>query len=247
MNAIEFGKFLASLRNEKGLTQEELAEKLYIDKRKVSRWECGMSIPDFETIVKLSEILDVTPYEFSICKRIENEKLSKMAINKFKNIKDFKKYKLKKKILLIISLLLGIFFILTTIYTFMYYGKVEIYEFRSLDDDYSINGIYINTNHFSLYNINKVHFKSETTNTIKTLSKCECEIYYNDIRIIELQKEKNTNNDVDDLKFFYHGKLSINDYINKPLLLKVSCPKDYPTKNSLIKFKFVKKYDNKLF
>ena len=62
MNPIELGKFIAKLRNEKKLTQEELAEKLYIDKRKISRWECGNSIPDFDMLIKLSEILDVSLY-----------------------------------------------------------------------------------------------------------------------------------------------------------------------------------------
>ena len=98
MNPIEFGKFIATLRNEKNLTQEELAEKLYIDKRKVSRWECGTSIPEFDMLIKLSEILDISLFELSICKRIENESITRKIINKFKNIKDFRKYKAKKKI-----------------------------------------------------------------------------------------------------------------------------------------------------
>ena len=86
MNSIELGKFLANLRNEKGLTQQELADKLYIDKRKVSRWECGTSIPEFDILIKLSEILDVSLYELSICKRLNKEKLSTKTINKFKSI-----------------------------------------------------------------------------------------------------------------------------------------------------------------
>ena len=92
MNPIELGKFIASLRNEKNLTQEELAEILYIDKRKISRWECGTSVPEFDMLIKLSEILDVSLYELSISKRIENEKLTRKIINKFKTIKDYKKY-----------------------------------------------------------------------------------------------------------------------------------------------------------
>ena len=66
MNPIELGKFIASLRAEKNLTQEELAEILFIDKRKVSRWECGTSTPEFDMLIKLSEILDVLLYELSM-------------------------------------------------------------------------------------------------------------------------------------------------------------------------------------
>lgn len=250
MNAIEFGKFLASIRNEKKLTQEELADKLFIDKRKISRWECGMSIPDFETIIKLCEILNVTPYEFSICKRLEKEKLSKKIINKFKTIKDFKKYKLKKKIILILSTILGIFFIFTAIYTFLYYGKVEIYEFRSLDENYVLNGTYVQTNKYSLYNISNVYFKNDIYETIYNFRKCKYEIYNNDIRLLEFTEEnvdvnKKENND---LKAFYYGNISINNYANKNLTFKISCTKNNrQLKKYFINFRFIKKYDNKLF
>ena len=95
MNPIELGKFIANLRNEKNLTQEDLAEELFIDKRKISRWECGTSIPDFDMLIKLSTILDVSLYELSVCKKIENESLTRRIINKFKSVKDYKKYTTK--------------------------------------------------------------------------------------------------------------------------------------------------------
>ena len=114
MNPIELGKFIAKLRNEKKLTQEELAEKLYIDKRKISRWECGNSIPDFDMLIKLSEILDVSLYELSICKRIENESLNRKIINKFKSIKDLNKYNGKAKLKFIIIFILLIVLLIST-------------------------------------------------------------------------------------------------------------------------------------
>ncbi len=165
MNSIELGKFIATLRNEKNLTQEELAEKLFIDKRKVSRWECGTSIPDFDMLIKLSEILDVSLYELSICKRIENEKLKRKLINRFKNIKDLKKYNLKKKLLLILYILLGIFFSITTIYTIYNYNTVEIYELVSLDENFYIEGNYIRAREYYYFNIAKIsNFKINTNN-----------------------------------------------------------------------------------
>lgn len=41
-----FGQFVAQLRKEKGLTQKELAQKLYLSDKAVSKWERGLSIPD---------------------------------------------------------------------------------------------------------------------------------------------------------------------------------------------------------
>ena len=229
MNAIKFGKFIADLRNEKDLTQEELAEKLYIDKRKISRWECGMSIPDFETLIKLSEMLDVTLYELSICKRIENEKLSKRTINKFKNIKDFKKYRFRKKLSILIYFLLGIFLIITAIYTILYYGTVEIYEFKSLNNDYLIKGTYIKASNYIIYDVNEIN-------------QIEYAIYNNTTRVF--QTINVNSND----KLFHYGKLLPNTKTDGKLEFQITCqnkkniPEEY-----LITFEFVKKYDNKLF
>lgn len=46
MNQIDTGKFIASCRKEKGLTQAQLAEKLSITDRAVSKWETGKCMPD---------------------------------------------------------------------------------------------------------------------------------------------------------------------------------------------------------
>ena len=48
MDLIKIGKFIAECRKKKSLTQEELAEKLYITDRAVSKWERGLSLPDAE-------------------------------------------------------------------------------------------------------------------------------------------------------------------------------------------------------
>ena len=44
MNQIEIGKFIAACRNEKGMTQVQLAQKLNITDRAVSKWETGVSL-----------------------------------------------------------------------------------------------------------------------------------------------------------------------------------------------------------
>lgn len=41
-----FGRFLAQLRREKGMTQKELAATLYVSDKAVSKWERGLSVPD---------------------------------------------------------------------------------------------------------------------------------------------------------------------------------------------------------
>ena len=48
MDVIKIGKFIAEKRKEHGLTQNELAERLYVTDRAVSKWECGRSLPGEE-------------------------------------------------------------------------------------------------------------------------------------------------------------------------------------------------------
>lgn len=66
----KFGSFVAQLRKEKGLMQKDLAEKLYVSDKAVSKWERGLSIPDVAILVPLAEILDVTVTELLECRRL---------------------------------------------------------------------------------------------------------------------------------------------------------------------------------
>ena len=52
---------IADLRTKAGITQEQLAEKLYISREMVSKWERDISQPDYSMVEKIAEILSVTP------------------------------------------------------------------------------------------------------------------------------------------------------------------------------------------
>lgn len=67
-----FGEFVAGLRKEKGLTQKELSERLFVSDKAVSKWESGRSLPDVSLLVPLAENLGVTVTELLECRRIEN-------------------------------------------------------------------------------------------------------------------------------------------------------------------------------
>lgn len=54
---VEFGEQLRRAREEKGMTQQSLAEQLYVTRQAVSRWECGDRYPDLLTTKKISQIL----------------------------------------------------------------------------------------------------------------------------------------------------------------------------------------------
>lgn len=59
MDTKKIGIFLKELRKEKGLTQEQLAEKLLVSGRTVSRWETGLNMPDLSILIRISELYDV--------------------------------------------------------------------------------------------------------------------------------------------------------------------------------------------
>ncbi|MBQ5330103.1 MAG: helix-turn-helix transcriptional regulator [Oscillospiraceae bacterium] len=59
MDQIKTGKFLQTLRKEKGFTQEQLSERLGVTRRTVSRWETGNNMPDLDILIELSDLYEV--------------------------------------------------------------------------------------------------------------------------------------------------------------------------------------------
>ena len=63
MNQQATGKFIAQKRKEKNLTQEQLAEKLCVSNKTVSKWETGKCMPDYSVIKNLCDELEITVAE----------------------------------------------------------------------------------------------------------------------------------------------------------------------------------------
>ena len=63
MNQLKIGKFIAHKRKEKNLTQEQLAEKLGVSNKTVSKWETGKCMPDYSVIKNLCDELEITVAE----------------------------------------------------------------------------------------------------------------------------------------------------------------------------------------
>ncbi len=66
MNAKKVGSFIKEQRQELGLSQKELAEKLYITDKAVSKWETGRGLPDISSLEPLSNALNVSVSEIFI-------------------------------------------------------------------------------------------------------------------------------------------------------------------------------------
>ena len=84
MDLIKIGKFIANCRKDKNITQEQLAEKLYITDRAVSKWERGLSLPDPDKMLDLCDILGISVNELLIGEKIDmkdyNKKTEKLLV-----------------------------------------------------------------------------------------------------------------------------------------------------------------------
>ena len=81
MDQIKTGKFIATLRKEKDLTQEQLGEKLGVTNKTISRWENGNYMPDIEMLSLLSKEFDVSINELISGERFLEEDFKKAADN----------------------------------------------------------------------------------------------------------------------------------------------------------------------
>lgn len=113
MNQEKIGKFIAELRHEKNLTQEELAVLLGVNNRTISRWENGYCMPDLSLLAPLSECLGISLNELLSGERIQNNDLIVESNNNLKNILSLTNNERKtKNKLKILSIWLIVFIIL---------------------------------------------------------------------------------------------------------------------------------------
>lgn len=80
----KLGAFIAELRKEKGYTQKELAERLFVSDKAVSKWETGVSIPDTTLLIPLADLLGVTVTELLTYQRLEPS--TPMDADKIENV-----------------------------------------------------------------------------------------------------------------------------------------------------------------
>lgn len=76
MDAKKFGTFIATLRKENNMTQVELAQKLQVTDKAVSKWERGLGFPDINTIEPLADALGVSMLEIMRSERIAETEIT---------------------------------------------------------------------------------------------------------------------------------------------------------------------------
>ncbi len=64
VDRVKIGLFLAAVRKRNGLTQADLAERLGVSNKTVSRWETGQTMPDYSQVLNLCQLLNISVYDF---------------------------------------------------------------------------------------------------------------------------------------------------------------------------------------
>ena len=124
MNQIKIGKFIAECRKKSNLTQMQLAEKLNITDRAISKWENGKAMPDSSIMLDLCKELKISVNELLSGEMIDMKNYNKMAEeNLFKLNESNEK---KKKIILKSAIVIGLLiFIIIVIQLYSYTKQIS--------------------------------------------------------------------------------------------------------------------------
>jgi len=98
MDLTQIGKFIAELRKERGLTQEQLGEKIGVSNKTVSRWETGTYLPPADALLIISELFDVSINEILSGTRLSKEEYRGAAENNLRQAIKASSFSLKEKI-----------------------------------------------------------------------------------------------------------------------------------------------------
>ena len=149
MNAKKIGNFIRMLREEKNMTQQQLANIIVISRQAVSKWELGQTLPDHLVLLKLSELFGVTINELLSGERNPKENIT---LNLYKERKKYLKF-LNISLILLVIISLSFF----SYYFVNQYNSTKIYKVYTNDEKINIiNGLFVETNEKIYFNLGNV-------------------------------------------------------------------------------------------
>ena len=135
MNQEKIGKFISKCRKDKNITQEELAEKLSVTNKTVSRWENGVNMPDYSVLKDLCNILDIDINELLSGEKDNKETIENldMILKEYYKMKK-QKEKLKKLIIIGTVVLSQVLLIVFTVLILNYEYDNRLHQTTNLKD-----------------------------------------------------------------------------------------------------------------
>ena len=159
MDPDQIGKFIYELRKEKKLSQYQLADLIPISRQAVSKWERGETIPDSSTLIRLSEIFEVTINELLKGERIQNNTIQELETTTLQIVDDSnRKTKRIKRIIhsfIIVSFLFILIFL--SYYFINSYNKIKVYTISGKSNRFDITeGIFITAKQKNYMKLGKI-------------------------------------------------------------------------------------------
>lgn len=112
MDQIKIGKFIAEMRKEQGMTQKQLADRMEISDKTISKWECGNGLPEMSLMMPLCEALQINVNELLSGERLAPDDYSRKAeenmMNLMQETDDYKKKEQRKTVFTMLSGVAGI-------------------------------------------------------------------------------------------------------------------------------------------
>lgn len=149
MNQQKIGKFIQEKRKEKELSQLELAEKLGVSNRTISKWENGNSMPDYSIINDLCRELDISINELLSGENLTEENYQKKLEENIVSTIDYNNKKRNKRIrkfIIFIILIFVIYLLYKAFIAYLYYKDNTIHEDNSFPVNQNIETIKIQNN-----------------------------------------------------------------------------------------------------
>ena len=206
MNEKNIGMMINRLREEKGWTQKDLADKLNISDKAISKWETGTNLPTIDMIYKISTLFNVS-FQKLLKIRLEDEHVDEKIINEIMDeFNETNKRKAKIiKIAFIILLVIAVLLVVVMIFT-RSYNRFKVYRAYAETDNLAVNGVYVETRIKDKFLLNNIKIKERQIKSTDIISV--------DIFIKDDNKEKivYTASDLNEVNFSdYQAYIKIDD------------------------------------
>ncbi|MDE5943326.1 MAG: helix-turn-helix domain-containing protein [Clostridia bacterium] len=123
MDQVKIGKFIQEIRKEHSLTQRELAEKLNVSDKTISKWETGNGLPEVSLMLPLCSLLEISVNELLSGERLDEKQYHNKAE---KNIMDLLKQKAEAKKKIIMGVIIVLITILASVTLIVISGLIDM-------------------------------------------------------------------------------------------------------------------------
>ena len=176
MNPDKISKFIFKLRTEKGLSQYQLADMIPISRQAVSKWERGKTIPDSSTLIRLSEIFEVSINELLKGERLEHNSIKELESTTLSIIDENNKKKevIKKVLKAYFASILFLLLIFLMYYYINTYNSIKVYTINGKSEHFDLyEGMFITTKQ-------KTYMKLGKINKTEDITINNIDVYYQD-------------------------------------------------------------------